>query len=478
MPAGSQARAHAQGERPEPGAIARSLARFAARTPGEAIPPHVRRRARHHILDAVGLAFASSREEFARKGFEGLETIAAAGEVPVLGFSARWSPRDAALINGLLCHGLDFDDTHMRGIVHPTVAQFPAALSAAIMAGADTAEMVTAYIIGVEAAARLASVAHGALHRIGFHPTGVCNAPAAALAAGRLLGLDERQLAHAQGIAVSMASGTLEFLEDGAWTKRMHPGWAASAGLTAAAMARAGYVGPASPYSGRFGLFRAYLGGDDADCDYAAATAGLGEEWELLQTAIKPYPACHLAHGCIDAAIALARSGKVRPQEIASVTALVAQEMVPTICEPLDRKRRPESGYEAQFSIPFLVATALVKGRVTLADIEGSELRNPAILALAARVGYGVDPGSGYPRHYSGEVIVETGDGGRIAERVQVNSGAPDAPVPDEEIVAKFMANAGMALPPAAAARLRDVVLAADERAPAREWAAGLQAGE
>ncbi|MGD9915535.1 MAG: MmgE/PrpD family protein, partial [Rhizobiaceae bacterium] len=385
----------------------------------------------------------------------------------------RWAPRDAATINGLICHGLDFDDTHLRGVIHPTVAQFPAALSAAVMAGATVGQMLTGYIVGVEASTRIASVAKGAFHRAGFHPSGVCNAPAAALAAGRLLGLDVGCIRHAQGIALSMASGVLEFLEDGAWTKRLHPGWAASSGITAAAMAKGGYVGATSPYSGRFGLYRAYIG-DDSACDYAAATAGLGRVWELLETAIKPYPACHLTHGCLDAAIAIAETHQLRPGDIAHVEARVHADMVPTICEPVANKRRPKNGYDAQFSIPFLVATALLEGKVTIASLEPNRLTDTTILALADRVDYATDAKSGFPKHYSGEVIVTTTDGRRIAERRQVNSGAPDMPVSDAGIVAKFQGNAATALEPAQVEALKALVLAADGNRPARDWAAEL----
>ena len=458
-------------DRPAAGASAATLAAFAASTPGDAIPARVRRRALFHVLDAVGIGFASSRRDFAKAAANGLGRLAADGPVPVFGMGRAWGPRDAAIINGLLCHGLDFDDTHLRGIIHPTVSQFPAALSAAVLAGADCRAMLEAYIVGVEAAVRIASVAGGRFHAAGFHPSGLCNAMGAALACGRLMGLSEKQLHDAQGIALSMASGTLEFLEDGAWTKRLHPGWAAAAGLTAAAMAEAGYVGATAPYSGRFGLYRAFLG-DDAACDYAALSAGLGAEWELLQTAIKPYPACHLSHGCIDAAIAIARAHPLDPGEIASVTASVAREMVPTICEPEANKKRPKSGYDAQFSLPFLVATALLKGRVAIGDVEAAALEDREVLRLAAKVGYAVDPGSGYPRHYSGEVVVELRDGRRLSERRQVNTGAPDSPVPDDAVADKFRANAATVLTPAEVETLEALVLALDEEGrSARAWA-------
>jgi 2-methylcitrate dehydratase PrpD len=346
-------------------------------------------------------------------------------------------------------------------------------LSAAIMAGATVRQMLTAYILGVEASVRIASVAKGGFHRVGFHPTGVCNAPAAALAAGRLVGASEGELRHAQGIALSMASGTLEFLEDGAWTKRLHPGWAASSGITAAAMARAGYVGASSPYSGRYGLYRAYIG-DDSGCDYSLATAGLGSQWELLNTAIKPYPVCHLTHGCIDAAIAIASKHKLRAQDIVSVETLVADGIVPVVCEPAANKKRPKNSYDAQFSIPFLVASALLKGKVTIAEIDIGRLDDPEILGLAAKVTYRTDPRSGYPKHYSGEVIVTTNDGRRLAERQQINTGAPELPVSDADIVRKFEGNAATALKTGQIGPLKALILSADSDRAARDWATEL----
>jgi 2-methylcitrate dehydratase PrpD len=456
-----------------PDPIASALASFAASTDGGAISAHVRSRALHHILDAVGTALAASRTDYARAAVEGLGRLAAPGAVPVIGLPHAWAPRDAATINGLLAHGLDFDDTHLEGVIHPTVSQFPAALSAAVMADATVAEMLSAYVIGVEAATRIASVAKGGFHRRGFHPTGVCNAPAAALTAGRLLGLPAAALQDAQGIALSMASGTLEFLADGAWTKRLHPGWAAAAGITAAAMAEAGYVGASAPYSGRFGLYNAYIGEDPAR-ELGRASAGLGTDWELLKTAIKPYPACHLAHGCIDAAIALRGTHKVDPADIASITALVAENMVATICEPLESKRRPRSAYEAQFSVPFLVASALMKGKVTLAELADESLADPQTLALAAKVDYRTDPASGYPKHYSGEIIVTTHDGRTVRQRRQINTGAPERPVTDMDIITKFEGNADLVFDAPRASALRALILSADSNRPARDWAAEL----
>lgn len=441
-----------------------ALARFAANLRPDDIPAEVRARAAHHVLDAVGIAFASSRYDFAHRTLTAVRGLAGEGNVPVIGLPARLPPRDAALVNGVLCHGLDFDDTHLGGVVHPTASVLPTALSAALMTGASGAEMLAAFIAGVEAVTRVAAVARGALHKVGFHPTGVAAVFGCALTAGRLLGLTERELAHAQGIALSMASGSLEFLEDGAWNKRLHPGWAAQAGITAAALARQGFVGATAPYAGRFGFYNAYLGPLAEDCDIGVATAGLGRTWEIVRTSIKPYPACHFTHAAVDAALTLRAEG-LRAEDVERIEALMPQEVIPVVCEPEANKQRPANSYDAQFSVPFLVAAALVRGRLTLAELEQEALGDPRIQALAARVTYSADPDSPFPRSYSGELVVRTADGRTLRHREEVNRGAPDRPLTDAEIVEKFRANAALSLSAAATTRVEDAVLGL-ERAP------------
>jgi 2-methylcitrate dehydratase PrpD len=451
--------------------ILNSFSDLAESISDDRINPAVRRRALYHMLDAVGIAMASAKMDFGHRALAGVRTFSDRGSVPVLGTREWLPPRDAALVNGVLAHGLDFDDTHLEAVVHPTVGVLPAVLSTAVHVGATGREMVTAYLLGVEIACRLGMVAHGAFHRIGFHPTGICNVFGAAVAAGRLLGLTKGELAQAQGIALSQASGALEFLEDGAWTKRMHPGWAASAGMTAAGLAKAGYVGATDPYTGRYGLFRAYLGGQEADLHWSRATEGLGEDWQLLATAIKPFPACHFTHGCIDAALDLAGKLHGNVDRIDRVTALVPEEVIAVVCEPEDNKRRPKSAYDAQFSIPFLVAASLLRGRMSLAELTPDALSDPAILDLAARVDYQADPNSRFPSYYSGEVTAMLTGGEELSARRDKNRGAPDQPLTNEEIAEKFALNAATAVAPARLAAIKDIVLALDDDITAADFA-------
>ncbi|MCE2510471.1 MAG: MmgE/PrpD family protein [Alphaproteobacteria bacterium] len=426
--------------------LSETLGEFAASFRDEDVPPDVRTRAKALILDAVGIALASNRFDFAERAFQGLSALSSHGGAAVIGRKERLPPRDAAVMNGLLIHGLDYDDTHVAGIVHPTASAFPAALAAATMAGASGRAMLTAFILGIEASARIGAVAKGGFHQVGFHPTSLAGIFGCTLIAGRLFGLDAKAQAMAQGVALSLASGSMEFLEDGAWTKRLHPGWAASAGLTAAMLAKHGFIGPRHAYEGRFGLYKSHLGPEAAHCEYGLATAGLGHVWELQNVATKPYPACHFAHACIDAALTLRNKRQVRAEDIARVLALVPKEVITTVCEPIENKRQPANGYDAQFSVPYLVASAFQHGRFGLAELEETMLRDPTVLALAKKVDYEVDSNSGFPKYFSGELVVTLKDGRELSHREHQNRGCADRPLTMGAIRAKFRENAALTL--------------------------------
>ena len=232
--------------------ISEELAQFAGGFSTDRIPAAVSARAKHLILDAVGIALASTTYDFAHRAMTAISGLAGSGDCAVIGMPARLPLRDAALLNGILIHGLDFDDTHSGGVIHATASVLPTVLAVGARQRASGQEMLAAYVLGVEVAARLGAVAKGAFHQVGFHPTGLIGAFACTLAAGRLMGLGEKQLVMAQGLTLSAGSGSLEFLEDGAWNKRFHPGWAAVAGITAAALAQQGFVGAKRAYEGRF----------------------------------------------------------------------------------------------------------------------------------------------------------------------------------------------------------------------------------
>ena len=440
--------------------ITTALARFALDLRHGDVPDDVRLRAHHTLLDAAGIALASTRYPFAHPVLAGLQALGDRGDVPVFGMPARLSARDAATMNGFLCHGLDFDDTHIAGIVHATASLLPACYSAAAMTGATGRELITAYIVGIETATRLGMAARGAFHQAGFHPTGIIGIFGCVLATGRLMGLNAEQLENAQGLAVSMASGSMEFLEDGTSNKRFHPGWAASSALTACALAKEGFQGATAPYDGRYGLFNIF-GGKYADWfDFSGIADGFGQRWELMNVAIKPYPTCHFTHAAIDCALALRDQAPL--ERIKHIDVDVPQEVHSTICEPIENKRHPQNDYDAKFSTHYLVATALKHGRLGLAELEPEYLADPQVGSLMSRIechAYGKGP---FPDAYSGRVKITLDDGTVLHQDEPINRGAADRPLQNAEIVSKYRQNAAMWAGPNRVSKMETAMLSLD----------------
>lgn len=449
-----------------------TLAEFAAGLTLADIPAPVLDRAKLLILDALGCAIASNAYPFSHTAIAAAVALGGAGECSVIGRPERLPVRDAAMANGILLHGLDFDDTHLGSIIHATAACLPAALSLGEKLRVDGAALLVAYAAGMETAIRVGAAAKGGFHHTGFHATGVVAHFSSAMVAAKLLNLPASQVLAAQGIAASTASGVQVFLEEGAWTKRLHPGWAAVAGITAAHLAAAGFKAPTRPYEGRFGLFETHIQHPAAPIDVPAELHTLGTVWELAETAIKPYPVCHFIHGAADAAIVL--HGDFDPAEIVRIEILLPHDTLPIVAEPRQQKLRPANEYDAKFSAPFVVATCLLQGAFGLADLLLPALDRADVLALAARTDCVADPNSLFPRAFSGGVRLHLRDGTTRFHYVPVNSGAGERALDEAAVVQKFMASATMVLPHDQAERIRDTVLTL-EHGSAAELAAVLR---
>lgn len=438
--------------------ISEQLAGFAQGLAYEDVPKPVARMAKYLILDAVGIALAASTYDFAQKTVQSLTSFGT-GDADIIGFQTKLALRDAVLANGVLIHGLDFDDTHTIGFVHGTSGCFSTALGVAAHANKSGRELLTSFITGWEVAARVGAVAKGEFQQVGFHPTGLVAAFACSLIAGKLYGLSAEELVMAQGIVLSMASGSREYSSDASGTKRLHPGWAGVSGISAAVLAQGGLTGPRTAYEGRFGLYATHLH-SDKPLDLTPATHELGQVWETLQVSIKPYPVGHFNVAFIDAAIALSKKHRIRAADIASIEALVPRHALKVVCEPVEVRKRPASSYAAQFSIQYAIACGLLRQRFGLAELKCYEDRE--LLAAADKVTHRVDPHTGYPRHLSGEVIITLKNGERLSHREQINRGAPENPVTAAALVDKFMHNAELAVPRARAEQIRDAILGMD----------------
>ena len=451
---------------PEPAAapaqgqsISQQIAQFAANLTYKAIPKATRENAKYHVLDVVGTALAATRFDFAQHALSGLLGIADGGKNSVIGMGVKLPLRDAVLLNGILAHGLDYDDTHPGAIVHPSSSAFPCALGMGEHVDASGKDLLLAYMLGVEIATRVGVAGKGLMHAMGYHTTGIAGHFGCAMAAGKLFNLGTQKLALAQGLAGSTSSAVSEHRADGAWNKRMHPGWAGVGGITAASLARGGFVGTRHIYEGPDGLFRSHTGGKLAEVDLAAMTGELGEKWYLDEVAIKPYPICHLLHACADAALAIKRKHHLKPQDIASVRALLHPETFHYVCEPAAMRRKPTSDYMAKFSVQFVLAACFVRGKFGFAELEADALNDADILALAQHVSHDADPESQFPKYFSGGVVVTTKDGRELVHMEKINRGAGERALTGEEIATKFMENAELAISRPRAERIRNTVL-------------------
>lgn len=445
---------------------ARRQAEFVAGLRFEDLPDEVVASVGERVLDTLGIALAASALDTS----EAVRTVATAwggfGRAAAIGVRERLPASSAALVNGTLAHSLDFDDTHLPSILHPSACVVPAVLAAGQAARARGCDAVVAAAAAYELCVRLGMAAYdpelrnNVFFEKGLHATSICGTVAAAAAAAKLGGLDAGGIEAAIGIACSMGAGLLEANRSGGTVKRIHCGWAAHAGLTAAALAAAGITGPPTVLEGRFGFFQALC---DGRADLEATVDGLGERWETPGIHFKPYPANHFTHAGIDAALALRDEG-VAAADVERIELGVAPPTLRTIAEPAELKARPPSGYAAQFSGPFTVATALAGGGglgVYLDDFTDERVHDEERLALAARVHCYADAASDedYPRALPGVLRVTLRSGEIREHRVTENRGGPGRPLSADELGLKFALNASRALPGAAVARLRDACL-------------------
>ncbi|MBI2962819.1 MAG: MmgE/PrpD family protein [Deltaproteobacteria bacterium] len=436
---------------------AQRLAAWTAALDLEAIPAAVAEAAKLHLLDALGCGLAAHALGVATAARALALESGGRAESSVIG-AAPLPAASAAFANGMLCHGLDYDDTHSDAVCHVSAVMAPAAVAAAEAAGAGGAELLAALVAGNEIAARIGMAAPAAFHRRGFHPTSVCGVFGAAAAAARLRGLDARATAQALGIAGSLAGGIFEYLADGSQTKPIHAAAAARDGIVAAGLAAHGATGPATVLEGRFGLFAAFA--DRHAIDLEPALADLGRRWETPRIAFKPYPACHYVHAPLDAAVQAVAGQPIDPEQIAEIVVRVPEPAVALVLEPAADKARPRTPYDAKFSLPYSVAARLVRGSLGLDAYRDDAISDPRVLSLARRVRYEVVPFATFPKAFPGGARVRLVDGRVLAAELPYQRGGPENPMAADEVRAKFRANARLALDDDQFERLEAAILA------------------
>src|SRR6266581_1525307 len=387
------------------------------------------------LMDVAGLCVAARNSDYLQAA---LRSTAEPGMCTLIGHPGGFNVATAALCNGTAAHGEDYDDTFEGGPVHAGAVIIPAILAAAEQHRLAGSDMARGIAVGCEVMCRLCLVAPRRVHKAGFHPTAVFGALGAAAGVSSALQFGETQWFNALGIAGSMASGIIEYLAEGAWTKRMHPGWAAQAGYRAARMAQAGFIGPLTLFDGEHGFFHAFANSDA--CDFGAMLDGAGEDWLSSAIAFKPYACGTMAHPYIDCARKLVAEG-VAPGDVTSIECKTAEGIVHRLWEPLAAKQKPPNGYAAKFSIPYAIAVGMLRGDAGLVDYEEAVVHDPAVRSLAGKVRYVVDPDNPYPRQFTGHVRVTLGTG-EVREASQGHfRGGREEPMSAEALEAKFVAN-------------------------------------
>lgn len=420
--------------------VAGELAEFCLGLRWNELPVPVQARTRELVLDLSGVALAGSEQPSSRPAREAALTLGGrSGKASLIGgrgeqTSAVW----AALANATAAHAVELDDVTTESSLHPGVAVIPAAFALAEERGSTPQDFFTAVVAGYEVTMRVGNALNPAsAYARGFHPTGVAGIFGATVAAGYLLGLSRPQLVNALGIAGTMASGSLEYLAHGAWTKRLNPGWAGHAGISAATLAQAGFTGPSTAFEGRLGVLHAYSDAPLPD----RLLADLGEPLQVMCVSIKPYACCRYNHGLIDAALQLRSEHQLQPEDVESMRLGVLTGGALLVADPIEQKRQPESIVDAQFSAPYAAAAAIAFGTGGIDAYTTERIGDARLRELMARTECYADPAfdAVYPQQWPAAVQVRTRDGRQLSAYVPYATGEPENPVSRDGLIAKFV---------------------------------------
>ncbi len=402
----------------------------------ESLPEQARKVAVDDFLDMAGCCLAARQTKYIEQLSRGWIS---SGNCTALGQPFSFDARGAALVNGVATHGEDFDDTLEGAPIRVGAMVIPAVLAAAEQYSLTGREFLLGITVGLETICRMNHVVAGEVHKHCFHPVGVIGPFGAAAGVCAALGLDESKTANAFGIAASLSSGIIEYLAEGAWTKRLHPGWAAQSGLCAALFAAQGFNGPRTVFEGEHNFFKAYA--PTADPAYGYITEGVGEKWMMENIVFKPYACGTMIHPYIDCMIRLSEKG-INPEDIKDIECETGEGLVHRLWEPLSDKHTPPSGYAAKFSMPWCMAIGFFEHDAGLEQFSDEKVKDPKVLELASKIRYKIDPENEYPRNYSGHIRVQLKDGQEIELRQPHMRGGSREPLERDELVEKFFSNA------------------------------------
>ena len=423
--------------RKKPKWLAEVIAEFVVREKFESVPHEAVEKAKEFALDLIGCMVGSSNRPQINILTEVLQAEGGNSRSSVVAHGFKTSMMNAALLNGTSAHALDFDDDHREGTMHPSAAVFPAVLAMGENRGVSGKEFLLAYVLGLEVMIRLGESFLGKSYYQGFHPTGTCGVFGAAASCAKVIGLDVERTKYALGIAGSFASGTQECTGEGAWQKPLQAGHPAMGGVLAASLAEKHFIGAGTVFDGPNGLIRAFSFKDQFD--YRRITESLGQKWEMKDTSIKMYACCRFCGPVFDCAVDLYRQG-VRSDNVKRIVAKVGDFSIKMLCNPIEQKLKPKTHVDAQFSLPWAIATAICKNKGGMDEFGVEALKDAQVLAVAEKVAWEFDPEAEamYPRAYPATLIAELNDGSTLRAHVDYPKGDPENPATKPEIISKF----------------------------------------
>jgi 2-methylcitrate dehydratase PrpD len=415
-----------------------TFAKNFADTKYENLPAEVVDATKKEVLDLLGVALGGISQPGATHVCALVKEWGGKEESSIIGSKQKAPAPNAAQANATMAHALDFDDVHEAAVMHPGIASIPVVMAVGEAQGKLSGkEFITCTALGVDMMCRLALATTPGKSPIelGWHLTSLFGYMGSAATAARVMGLDEEKIVDAMGIGYHQCAGNGQCVKDGALTKRLGPGFAVKGGITSALMAKAGVTGAKNVFEGEWGFYKQYMHGDYGR---EILLADLGKRFEGVNVAIKPYPCCRGIHPAIDAALALTTEEGIRIKDIKEIVLSVTDAHLKLLCQPLDAKRSPRSPVDAQFSIPWGVASALVGKRVGLSDFTDSAIKNREVLAVTQKMQVEVDSSLHKPGPEPTRVKIVTTDGKVFAKVVENPLGSLERPMSFEDCAAKF----------------------------------------
>ncbi len=403
----------------------------------EDIPDNVIEIVKCEIIDSLAAALGGSSADGIKPLLDVIDEWGGNQQSTIIASGIRCPAPDAALVNGTLIHALDYDDGCPATLVHIGCTAVSAAFSAAERVGGVTGkEFITSLVLGSDFINRLAlaSRPNGSITVSGWFPTALYGYLGSAAIAGRIMRLDNEAMLSALGIAYNQCAGNMQSIHDGVFSKAVAVGLAAKGGVTACIMAEKGISGIRNCLEGKAGFYNVYHGGD---YDPQILIKELGERFETERIGFKPYPCCGQSHAAIDATLALKSKYNIAPAEVQDITVSIGDAAY-LLCVPLQEKQNPQTVIEAQFSLPWIVSTALVKGKVTLEDFTMGAIRKEEVLEVSRKVTGQLEPKYNRRGVGPGSVTIKLTTGHEYTHYVEFGLGSVENPMTFDDCVRKF----------------------------------------